>query len=478
MKLVILSSSFIDSSLKAEFGEILPIELPIYNKELLTHQLTSVGNLKLNREDIYITVPKGYKYSNPQNVNIIEFNAEFSLFEVLKGLSKFFDDNEKIFFYYGDTLLSEIDFEKIEFCKNYFFVGNTNFNYNWGIHSNGMVPAGGIVSFNYNLKQLINQSSSFDELTSLIFNDSSFQIFSGFKWLDFGHNFTFYYSRKNFLESRSFNQIEICDNFLIKSSEDIFKIWVEYKWLNEQKKHLPNNIPYVKDFLIKNDRGYYFIEYLNFPVLSDIFVFGKLESEYFLKILFSLKKNLKSLHSFVKIYKSNFLTDKLLERKEGIFQAVEKLSLDSKVFNDLFYQNVEYFENKEMSHGVIHGDYCFSNILFNFSSFEPILIDPRGYLSRVNGYSTLGPCNYDLYKLAHSFVGGYDYIISGKEDIVFNKFENIKIRLANFCEIFEIGELEVKMGMINLFLSMIPLHSNSPKRQKAFLILLENINKI
>ena len=42
---VILSSKFIESTLRAQFGEILPIELPIQNKPLLKHQIDSISTL-------------------------------------------------------------------------------------------------------------------------------------------------------------------------------------------------------------------------------------------------------------------------------------------------------------------------------------------------------------------------------------------------------------------------------------------------
>ena len=82
------------------------------------------------------------------------------------------------------------------------------------------------------------------------------------------------FSKKNFLETRHFNNLKIKGDFLIKQSKDVFKIWAEYNWLKEMKKLIPSNIPEVTDFNIIDKSGSYQIRYLDHPTLSDLFVFG------------------------------------------------------------------------------------------------------------------------------------------------------------------------------------------------------------
>lgn len=54
---------------------------------------------------------------------------------------------------------------------------------------------------------------------------------------------------------------------------------------------------------------------------------------------------------------------------------------------------------------ITHGDCTFSNILYDESKKEPILIDPRGYFGKTKVY---GDEYYDWAKLYYSFVGNYD----------------------------------------------------------------------
>jgi hypothetical protein len=125
----------------------------------------------------------------------------------------------------------------------------------------------------------------------------------------------------------------------------------------------------------------------------------------------------------------------------------------------------------------MHGDMCFSNILFNISNFEPILIDPRGNISGL-GYSLIGPDDYDLYKLSQSFIFGYDYLIANKVDKEFFSVEMIRSRLETFCNIFQCNKNDIIMGSKNLFLTMIPLHSDSSIRQSLFLNILLKIDEL
>jgi hypothetical protein len=57
----------------------------------------------------------------------------------------------------------------------------------------------------------------------------------------------------------------------------------------------------------------------------------------------------------------------------------------------------------------IHGDFCFSNLLFDPKARIVKMIDPRGEFGVPGIY---GDHRYDLAKLAHSYAGGYDLIVS------------------------------------------------------------------
>ena len=62
----------------------------------------------------------------------------------------------------------------------------------------------------------------------------------------------------------------------------------------------------------------------------------------------------------------------------------------------------------------MHGDFCFSNILYDFKSQSIKVIDPRGLSGDGKEQSIYGDLRYDVAKLAHSVIGKYDFIIAGR----------------------------------------------------------------
>jgi hypothetical protein len=142
-------------------------------------------------------------------------------------------------------------------------------------------------------------------------------------------------------------------------------------------------------------------------------------------------------------------------------------------------------ETTEEHMSIMHGDFCGSNLLFNASDGSVKMIDPRGYYT-ANKNTIYGDKRYDIAKLAHSVVGAYDAIITGHVDVEFERSDgkldlNLNIWQSKafrelrteFLErkfagmnVREDGILEI---MILLFLTMIPLHSDTPQRQRAFL---------
>jgi hypothetical protein len=130
---------------------------------------------------------------------------------------------------------------------------------------------------------------------------------------------------------------------------------------------------------------------------------------------------------------------------------------------------------------VMHGDFCFSNVLYDSRVQRIHVIDPRGYIHP--GQATIqGDLRYDLAKLTHSIIGRYDQIIAGR--YMLNptdgnryciSFEQAPhhVWLEQTLNRFEVdgvvaGGREVRAVCVALFLSMLPLHSDRPDRQRAF----------
>jgi hypothetical protein len=131
---------------------------------------------------------------------------------------------------------------------------------------------------------------------------------------------------------------------------------------------------------------------------------------------------------------------------------------------------------------VMHGDFCFSNVLFSSRVQRIRVIDPRGYVQAgIN--SVFGDIRYDIAKMSHSILGRYDQIIAGRYSMPADDNGRFSIEfeaaphhawLEEAWSEFAIGGVkagsaQIRAIMVGLFLSMLPLHADRPDRQRAFI---------
>ena len=90
---------------------------------------------------------------------------------------------------------------------------------------------------------------------------------------------------------------------------------------------------------------------------------------------------------------------------------------------------------------------------------------------------------YDIAKLSHSILGGYDYIINNRSSIDYN-FDMQVSSILNICkedififkkflQRFNFNYYHVRLVEASLFLSMLPLHIDN--QRKVFLLALRGI---
>ena len=123
----------------------------------------------------------------------------------------------------------------------------------------------------------------------------------------------------------------------------------------------------------------------------------------------------------------------------------------------------------------MHGDFCFSNIFYDFRADTIRVVDPRGYVA--DGHPTIfGDIRYDIAKLYHSVIGGYDsnhlwHLLIRESNI--NRPANQLSRTAHLMERqadfrqrtfggLEVSDSAAEPISILLFLSMLPLHADRP----------------
>lgn len=156
------------------------------------------------------------------------------------------------------------------------------------------------------------------------------------------------------------------------------------------------------------------------------------------------------------------------------YKALYEISELLKKYIPLYLYNCQEFN-------IIHGDLCFANILIDDKLSFIKVIDPRGKFGYFDIY---GDRRYELAKLFHSVDGKYDYIIKDMYTLRYDaSSSNIAFKIKcsksnediynSFYSVFaeEIdGKLkEIELIEALLFLSMIPLHSESFEHQLVML---------
>jgi hypothetical protein len=126
-----------------------------------------------------------------------------------------------------------------------------------------------------------------------------------------------------------------------------------------------------------------------------------------------------------------------------------------------------------------HGDLCFSNILYSKTTGLMRFIDPRGADGEEDLYVTP---YYDLAKLSHSIIGNYDFINHGLYRLEIGADLQVQLAIEPGAPswaraLFEQRLREagydpalIRLLEASLFLSMVPLHIDSPKKVLAFLV--------
>jgi len=315
-------------------------------------------------------------------------------------------------------------------------------------------------------------------------------------WIDLGHWDLI--SRHNlFFHARSFNSM-----YLSTDKSSITKISLEKKILREFQ-HL-NDIPEEFTFLFPRVKampelqGY---EIENWPLksLSEYLVFWNLDMLTWSNILKKLMNVLNRFSSYpvqVQSPKQDLgsIYTKILDERLAMYdmQCTQVLNYDyiylNKVklkglskFSEVLYQDLQRI-GASMVPTFYHGDLCLSNVLYSPDTEIIKFIDPKGSLFLES--TNCGDIRYDLAKLHHSIIGNFDYfswsMFSLSQENESFHLEIVKQNgskdLANkFCDTmlaFYSPQIchDVEILSAVLFLSMVPLHSDSSVRQKALLL--------
>lgn len=320
------------------------------------------------------------------------------------------------------------------------------------------------------------------------------------EWIDVGHLDTYYQAKKQFLNVRNFNSLSTEDqqNRITKSSEKTGTLRSEYKWYTNLPEDLKSFSPTISDY--DEDVPSLELEYIGYPSLRDLHLHGAhglhIWNQIFDTLLsmldmFGQHRTTTEVQSSLELMYVDKTKRRLLQiENEDLLSVFDRpeVHVNGNSFRGLpiirdslesALRGTGLFDLEDFT--VIHGDLCFSNILFDLRNSIVKLIDPRGEFGT---HIIHGDQRYDLAKLRHSITGNYDFIINDMFDVtverskdavtydVFTDESHVERRqlfdsllMQKYPAWFE----DIKLIESLLFLSMVPLHDDNLQRQQYML---------
>ena len=512
---LIMSGAIVGQELAAEFGPLPPSMLPVGMKRLYELQLAELGAAR----PVHMVLPEAYRLSeldrqrlDALGVEVVTIPEGLRLGEaVVYALNYVGKADLPVRILHGDTLISDLP----DVAGDLIVGGAHSSEYAWaeinlvgerivsletvpaGVEGRGRPIAAGYFVFSSGLdlvRSLTRLRGDFIEGVNHYLSDHPAVIAPTSRWLDFGHVQTFYQSRLAVSTARAFNAVRLDGLTASKSSFDADKMRAEFEWLRCAPPDLQPYCARVIDAGEAEGMAFYKTEYEYLPLLSELFVYGAIGRAPWMRILASCETflGLCAQHQGwqpAAAALERLAGSKTLNRLEAFARATgfdvdRGLSLEGRPCPSLRRVAETLVAALGEDDGrpacVMHGDFCFSNILYSPRLRRIKVIDPRG--STGGGPSLYGDGRYDLAKLAHSVVGRYDQIIAGRYAarvdggdyaIAFEPLPHqvwLEAALAEMRIDGRAGDDGVVRAICaGLFLSMLPLHADRPDRQSAFI---------
>ena len=503
--LIIASAAYAVSELCAEFGRLPPAFLPIGNRRLYALQLEWAARFY---DQVVMTLPGDYELQEHDRtalesarVRIVRTDSTLSLADSLRECLRQTHASGSVDILYGDTLFNEVVPH-----ADMIVVGRTHEYYDWHVDRHhpqvglGEVVWAGFFSFSdgERIHGLLGSCANFIEAVERYSAEHiELERYEAKDWYDFGHVHTYFLSKQAITTARHFNALAIEGGVLTKTSHDSRKMNAEATWFETAPSQIRVFQPKYVGRKVDADGTTcgYSLEYMPLLSLSELLVFGRLPKRAWEIILKSCSEFLDAAstiptpgHWNVQAAQDLYL-HKTIDRVET-YARESDISLDCEWrINGTPVPSIRRIIDHawqrlaDASAGVesyVHGDFCFSNILYDFRSHRVKVIDPRG-LDWNGNIGSFSDFRYDIGKLAHSAIGLYDVFIAGRfflngsgTSLELNIPDRDTISLRDVLDNVPFrGKHMVAWGaypiMVLLFLSMLPLHKDRPARQRGLL---------
>lgn len=508
--ILITSAAYVNSEFQIEFGKLPPALLPVQNRRLFEHQIRAL-RAEFPQEVIFLSMPKGYPLSVKDEIflernhtKVIWNETELSLGQSIEAALVQTGINGGVLrVLHGDTLLTDIPAD-----TDCIGIVHTNEDYPWEVEEVetgyeavwcGYFAFSDLNEFRYALAatnySFVGAVRRYNESRALMRSRID-------GWYDFGHVNTYFQSRAKMTTERAFNQLIISDACVRKSGEPHEKIIAEYSWFANLPPKLRVFAPQLIEHGSADGQPYYVLEYLPLPPLNEVYVHGRNPVFYWDKV-FNLCADFLATCAAqplsaeekdqVALDSSAMVIEKTWNRLERYIETSDYPGLDvpQKIngvevpsIRKIVEACVERIVRTRPVPGILHGDLCLSNILFDSRSDRIKVLDPRG-LNAYGHKTAVGDLRYDLAKLSHSIIGLYDYIIAGAYDLDAKLSQTccdlslkihidqrlIDIQSAFLKRSYIAGQSvsDVMPITIMLFFAMLPLHADDTHRQRALL---------
>lgn len=519
--LIILSSRYIEPELALHYGHIPPVFLPIGGERLLSKLIRDFSE----NEKFFITLPNDFNTTNIDksifenlDCELLKIDSKLSLNEALRHVLSRVSTKETVRILFGDTHVELSNDEKSE--NDYVVVENTQDNYVWTYamlneknqtifyedpimsREKNLVVSGYFCFSDIELLREAFKETKFNEALNFYSKQKNLKLKITNKWLDFGHLTSYYKSKKEMLVTRAFNNLDVNNSIVTKTSIQSIKVQAEATWFENIPISLATNTPRYLGRINKNYKNGYMTEYLYHPLLSDMFVFGKLNHITYALMINNCLDLLSSFRAmkppqyspedspdYATQFYNDIFVDKTIARlkffcDEHSYNFNDEFTINgtkleplSKILQSIL-SNIDKTKKEDICFW--HGDFFLGNLFFDFNSQRILMVDPRGMLTNKT-FTQYGDFRYDLGKLAHSILGGYDnilanrYIVGNPSRLVFDlsipDFEN---ETQKYTEKLFIEQVKYKFNVtketlisltILVFFSLLPLHKEDQRRQ-------------
>ncbi|MDZ5601453.1 hypothetical protein SJI00_01465 [Pseudomonas sp. RP23018S] len=501
--ILITSAAYVGPEFQAEFGKLPPAFLPVGNKRLFKFQVAAL-NAAFSNEEIWLSTPESYQLSGQDNHTLKELNVKtinvpdnLTLADsILFCLNVIETSDKQIRILHGDTYLPQVPNG-----NNVLALASTQDYYNWEVESSDLNSESvwcGYFSFS-NIRELIKNLTICrgDFVKAVRMYDHVIELEKSQldQWFDLGHINTFYKTRAKITTQRSFNELTITDTHVYKSGTPGYKISAEGNWFANLPISLKGFVPQLMGQGVHEERPYYVLEFLYLAPLNELLVNGNNPVFFWRKIFKHLSAWLQACtenfdsqyHSKIETARKSLFADKTISRLTDFcrsmgFDTTSTVTVNgckSPSIGQVMDECINLALSKKSVPGVLHGDLCFSNILYDSRADAIKLIDPRA-IDVENNFTMYGDIAYDVAKLNHSLIGLYDHIIAGAYHLQHDEKLNFNLEIFTDQRITNIQKaylqeplvagssaLEYMPLTILLFLSMLPLHSDNKPRQLA-----------